>query len=532
MRTERVLILGGGFGGVTVAQELERLLPKLRRPVEVTLISQENYLLFVPMLAEAAAASIGLTHILSPLRELLRTTRIRIETVQSVDLAERTVTTLQGATHREQVLPWDYLVIALGNVVNLAGMPGVAQHGLPIKTIGDALQIRNRTMEMLECAENADPEERRRMLTFVVAGGGFSGVEVAAELNDFVREAERECFPVIRPDDVRVVLLHGGDRILPELSADLARFAQRKLAERGVEIRLRTRLAAATADHITLEGGERLDTRTLVVAIGAGPNPVVQRLDAPKDRGRVVVDSTLLVGGQTRVWALGDCAAVPNPKTGLPSPPTAQFALRQGKTVARNIAAAILGRPARRFSFTGVGQMVSLGHRSAVAELYGRFKIAGPLAWIMWRSFYLSRLPGLERKLRVLLDWNLDLFFSRDLVQLNVQRSERVSLAHYEVGQDIIRQGDLADAFYVIVRGEAQVVREEDGRENVLARLGAGDSFGELGLLRNQRRSATIRALGPVDVLALGRNDFDLLAGTWKQLGSILDETARGRAQG
>jgi NADH:ubiquinone reductase (H+-translocating) len=280
-----------------------------------------------------------------------------------------------------------------------------------------------------------------------------------------------------------------------------------------------------------LEGGERLDTRTLIVAIGAGPNPVLQRLDAPKERGRVVVDSTLLVGDQTRVWALGDCASVPNPKTGQPSPPTAQFALRQGKTVARNVAAAIAGRPPRRFGFTGLGQMVSLGHRSAVAELYGRIKIAGPLAWIMWRSFYLSRLPGLERKVRVLLDWNLDLFFSRDLVQLNVQRSERVSLAHYEVGQDIIRQGDLADAFYVIVRGEAQVVREEDGCENVLARLGAGDSFGELGLLRNQRRSATVRALGPVDVLALGRGDFDLLAGTWKQLGSILDETARGRAQ-
>src|SRR3954462_7716714 len=210
----RVVILGGGFGGVAVAQELEKLVPKMGRPVEVTLVSQSNYLLFVPMLPSAAAASIELTHILSPLREILRQTTIRIETVENVDLEAKTVTTTNPSTHREQVLHWDHLVIALGNSVNLARLPGVAQHGLPIKTIGDALQIRNRTLEMLEGAENATSvEDRRRMLTFVVAGGGYSGAEMAAELNDYVREAERECYPVIQPGDVRVILLHSGQRI-------------------------------------------------------------------------------------------------------------------------------------------------------------------------------------------------------------------------------------------------------------------------------------------------------------------------------
>jgi NADH dehydrogenase len=526
----RVVILGGGFGGVAVAQELEKLVPRMDRPVEVTLVSQSNYLLFVPMLPSAAAASIGLTHILSPLREILRHTRIRVETVESIDMEARTVTTTHPSTHHEQVLPWDHLVIALGNVVNLARLPGVAQHGLPIKTIGDALQIRNRTVGMLEAAENTpDPEARRRMLTFVVAGGGYSGVEVAAEVNDFVREAERENYPVIQPDDVRVILLHSGKRILPEISESLARFAHRKLVQRGVEVRLGARLASATADHVTLESGERIDTHTLIVAIGASPNPVIQQLGVELEHGRIRVDETLHLAGQPSIWALGDCASVPLPKSAERAPPTAQFAIREGKTVGRNVIAAIEGRRPARFAFTGLGEMVSLGHGTAVAELFGKIKVAGPLAWIMWRTFYLMRLPGLERKVRVWLDWNLDRLFSRDLVQLSVQRTERVAHAHYAPGQAIIRQGELADAFYVIVRGTVQVIREEDDRETELARLGSGDSFGELGLLQNRRRSATVRAVDPVDVIVLGRSDFDLLAGTWKHLNESLEEVARAR---
>ncbi len=368
------------------------------------------------------------------------------------------------------------------------------------------------------------------MLTFVVAGGGYSGVEIAAELNDFVRESERVAYPVIGPADVRVVLLHSGKRILPELSESLAEFAHRKLAERGVEIRLGARLAAATADQVLLQDGERIETQTLVVAIGSAPSPVVQKIGVPMVRGRLAVDAALRLSGQPSVWAIGDCAAVPHPKTGEAAPPTAQFALREGKTVARNVMAAIHGQRQRRFTFTGLGEMVSLGHHSAVAELLGKFQIAGPLAWIIWRSFYLSRLPGLERKLRVWLDWNLDLLFPRDLVQLDVQRSQRVAHAHYESGQAIIRQGELADAFYVIVRGTVQVVREENGQQTELARLTEGDSFGELGLIQHRRRSATVRALEPVDVIALGGGDFDLLAGSWKQLGQTLEQIVAVRS--
>jgi NADH dehydrogenase len=506
---------------------------RLDRPVEVTLVSKTNYLLFLPMLPEAASGSIELTHIMSPLRPLIPHTRVRIESVQSVDLAQQTVTTLQPSTRREQVLPWDYLVIALGNIVDLSGLAGVAQHGLPIKTIGDALYIRNRAIEMLDGAEAVtDPDERRRLLTFVVAGGGFSGVELAAELNAFLRDAAR-AYHTILPQDIRLVLLHSGERLLPELSAGLASFAQRQLQWQGIELKLRTRLAAATAQEVILQSGERLAANTLVVAVGAGANPVLRSLDAAMDRGRLKVDRTLLLEGHSRVWALGDCAAVPDPKATQADryvPPTAQFALREGRTVARNIVAAMEGRPPQPFTFAGLGQLVSLGQHTAVAELFGSIKVSGLLAWLMWRGFYLFRLPGFERKLRVWVDWTLDLFSRRDLAQLNVQRTERVTLAHYEPGQVIIRQGDPADAFYVIMQGEVQVVREQpDGAELEVDRMREGDSFGEVGLLQHQRRNATIRAVDAVDVITLGSTDFGLLAESWQGLSSLLARTAGER---
>lgn len=528
-----MLILGGGFAGVTVAQELEKLARGLPRRIDVTLVSKTNYLLFLPMLPEAASGSIELTHIMSPLRPLIPRTHVRIESVLSIDLAHQTVTTLQPSTRREQVLPWDYLVIALGNMVDLSGLAGVAQHGLPIKTIGDALYIRNRAIEMLDGAEAAaDPDERRRLLTFVVAGGGFSGVELAAELNAFLRDAAH-AYHTIRRQDIRVVLLHSGERILPELSASLATFAQKQLEKQGIELKLRTRLSAATAQEVVFQSGERIGANTLVVALGAGANPVLRSMDVIKDRGRVKVDRTLLLEGQTRVWALGDCAAVPDPKSkqdGQYVPPTAQFALREGRTVARNIVAAIEGQPAQEFTFAGLGQLVSLGQHTAVAELLGRIKVSGLIAWLLWRGFYLFRLPGFERKLRVGIDWTLDLFSRRDLAQLNVQRTDRVSLAHYEPGQVIIRQGDPADAFYVITQGEVQVAREQpDGTEIEVDRMYQGDSFGEIGLLQHGRRNATIRAVDGVNVITLGSTDFGLLAESWEGLSKLLTRTASER---
>ena len=526
-RPGKVLILGGGFGGITVAQELEKTFGD-DPSVEVTLVSRDNYLLFVPMLAEVASGAIELTHILSPLRRLCPRTTIRTEVVQAIDVAARRVTTVHLGTRDTFELEYDLLVIALGNVTNLSGMRGLAQHSLPIKTIGDALAIRNHVIDMLEGADALDdPDECRRRLTFVVAGGGFSGVETAAELNEFVREACRT-YRRLDPRAVRVILLHSGDRILPELSADLARYAQRKLAARGVEIQLGRRIEAATATEAILQDGTHIPTRTLIVAIGAAPNPVVAALPVEKERGQIVVDEHLEVPGRPGVWALGDCARAINPKTRQPSPPTAQFALRQGKTVAANVAAALGRGRQRRFTFAGLGQLVSLGHRMGVAEIKG-LKVSGLPAWVMWRGFYLLRLPGLERKIRVLFDWNLDLFFRRDIVQLDVGRTQRVATAHYESGEAIVRQGEPADLFYVVLNGEVSVLRQSDGQEQELARLGPGESFGEVALIKHQRRNATVRAAGPVDVLSLDKGDFEFLMGHWEAMAQIVRQQAERR---
>jgi NADH:ubiquinone reductase (H+-translocating) len=527
-RPRNVLILGGGFGGVTVAQEVEKAFagdPSVR----VTLVSCTNYLLFVPMLPEVASGAIEVTHILSPLRRLCPRTFVRTEVVHSIDLPNQRVTTVHPSTRERAVLEYDQLVIALGTVVDLSELPGMAQHGLPIKTIGDALQIRNQVLDMLEGADTEDdPAERAAMLTFAVAGGGFSGVEVAAELNDFVREVCKE-YRNLDPHEVRVILLHSGDRILPELSTDVALYAQRKLAASGVELQLKVRLAAATAEEATFEDGRGIHTRTLVVAMGAAPNPIVCALPVEKERGQIVVNEFLEVKGQSGVWALGDCARALNPQTAQPSPPTAQFALRQARTVARNVSAQLgRGRP-RKFDFTGLGQLVSLGRRKAVAEIRG-LKFFGLLAWLMWRGFYLARLPGIDRKVRVLLDWTLDLPFRRDIAQLDVGRTERVAVAHYESGDDIVRQGEPSDLFHVILNGRVQVLRRSNGQEREVDQMGPGESFGEPSLLRTQRRNATVRALEPVDVLTLDRSDANLLRGHWDQIAEAA--TARLRRRG
>jgi NADH:quinone reductase (non-electrogenic) len=328
------------------------------------------------------------------------------------------------------------------------------------------------------------------------------------------------------------MLLQGGDRILPELSEGLARFAHRKLQERGVEVWLGARLKSATATHVHLADDRVIASRSLIVAIGATPSPVVQQLDVPKERGRLLVDTTLRLQGRDDVWALGDCAAVPLIDGSGFAPPSAQFALRQGHTAGANVHAYLTGKAPEPFKFRGLGQMASLGHRSAVVEIGTRLRLSGLPAWLIWRMFYLMRLPGLDRKLRVWLDWNLDLFFRRDLVQLNVERTDQMASSFYDEGEIIIREGDNADAFYVIERGEVQVFQSEDGVEREIARLGRGDSFGEVALLRHQRRNASVRAVTPVDVIVVTRGDFDQLMSTWRALAATVEDTATGRESG
>jgi len=409
----RIVILGGGFAGVSAARRLEALAPK-GPPWDVTLVSRSNHLLFTPMLAEVASGAIEAQHIGAPVRAVCPRTRVVRGEVLGVDLDRRAVRVAIG--RREAEVPYDHLVLALGAEPAFRDLPGLAEHALTLKSLRDATIVRDHVIAQLEAADGEDDaRERARLLTFVVAGGGFAGTELVAELRDLVARIARY-FPDVDPAAARFVLVHSRDRILPEVPATLAGFALETLRERGVEFRLGARVAGATARGLELEDGEEIDAATVVWTAGNATGPAVRGLGlASGAAGAVRVDDRFRVPGHDGVWAIGDCAAVPTGEGDRTHPPTAQHALREGRALAEALAAVLAGRAPRPFRFESLGTLVALGHRTAVAELRGR-RFTGFLAWLMWRGIYLGKLPGLEKKVRVFVDWTVDLAFPRDIV--------------------------------------------------------------------------------------------------------------------
>jgi NADH dehydrogenase len=411
----RILLLGGGFGGLYAALELEKRLGTAA-DVEITLVNRENFFLFTPMLHEVAASDVDLTDIVSPIRRILRRVNFFEGVVERIDLAGRRVTVSHGSDGHRHELAYDHLVISLGSTTNFYGLPGLEACALTMKSLTDAIQLRNR---LISCLEEADTDcaraNRNALMTIVVAGGGFAGVETIAAVNDFVRDALR-FYPRIPADAVRMVLVHAGPTILPELGEKLGGYAQRKLIERGIEIHTNSRVDGIANDVVRLSDGMTVNARTVVWTAGTSPHPLVSGLPCRNDKGRICVNEFLEVPGWPGVWALGDCALVPNPRSGGFHPPTAQHALRQGKAVARNIVAAIRGGNKRPFAFGGLGQLAAIGHRTGVARILG-VNFSGFFAWWLWRTIYLSKLPRLEKKIRVALSWTLDLFFQKDFVQ-------------------------------------------------------------------------------------------------------------------
>jgi NADH dehydrogenase len=436
---KRIVILGGGFGGMSVAESLENLFGA-DQSVEFTLVSETNALLFTPMLAEVAGSSLEPTHISSPLRTSLHRTRVIRGRVSQVDLEARRVTILLRDGSATETLSYDHLILALGSVSSYLGLENVQRLAFDFKSLLDAILIRNHVIDMFERADReTDKTARQEALTFVVAGGGFAGVELAGALNDFGRGMLAD-YPSLRPEDLRVILVHSRDRILPELSENLASYALDRMRERGVVFKLNTRLSDAGPGTVVLKrmdgareaqarqgaavNNEEIRTQTLVWTAGTTPNPLLKTLAVQHDkRGAVIVDSALAVPNVPGVWAIGDCAAVTDSKTAKPCPPTAQFALREARTLARNIYASVHGKPLTSFHFDSLGALCVVGHQSACAEVTVPFarnksvRFSGLIAWILWRAIYLAKLPGLERKARVLVDWTMELFFPRDIVQ-------------------------------------------------------------------------------------------------------------------
>jgi NADH dehydrogenase len=413
----RIVIIGGGFAGTAIALRLERTFRR-ERNVEITLIDSENYFTFTPLLPEVPSGSIQPKHIVFPLRGLLKRTMVRQAEVKAIDLEQRTVTAAHCRACGNYTVPFDHLVLALGSVPNYFGLPGVADNALTMKSLADATALHAHVIDKLEHADlQPDTAVRRQLLTFVVAGGGFAGVETLAELNDFVRGAGR-FYPQVRPEEIRMILIHSGDRILPEVSESLSSYALRKLRSRGVEVLLKTRVKACSRNKIHLSNGAEIDTHTFIWAAGTAPSPVLDLVSVQRGKsGRVEADATMAVKDRPGVWAVGDSANIPDIVAGGTCPPTAQYALRQGRRLADNIAAAIRGEEPEPFRFKALGLLAGLGRRSAVAELFG-LRFSGFIAWWLWRTIYLMKLPGFERKLRVAIDWTLDLFFARDIVYL------------------------------------------------------------------------------------------------------------------
>ena len=426
MKKTKIVIAGGGFAGLYAAKYFDKHLA--RRPdIEVTLIARENFILFTPMLHEVAAGDLAPGDIVNPLRRILRHVNVIEADVQGVDLDARKVRVVHGLEHSELEFEFDHSLLALGSETNFFDNAGIRDWAVTMKNLTDAALLRNRMVAFLEEATlEKDAATRRQWLTFVVAGGGFAGAETAGALNDFVRETAK-FYPHLGDEEIRIVVIHPGDYLLPELGEELGRYAERKLRERKVDVIKGARVASYDGWVVTLNDGISIPAATLIWTAGVKPSPVVAALPCPKEKGRICTNEYLQVPGFTGLWAMGDCAAVPDSQTASPMPvrlaprtfypPTAQHGMREAIAAAKNVERAILGQPLQPFRYRTMGMLASIGHHTGVASMFG-FKFSGFIAWWMWRSVYLMKLPRIVKKLRVMMAWTLDLLFGRDIEQM------------------------------------------------------------------------------------------------------------------
>lgn len=420
----RIVVLGGGFAGMYTATHLEKVF-RNDPAVDITLVSRNNYMVFTPLLPEVAGNSIGERHAVTPLRAFFCKTRVHVAEIKRIDPAGQRVA-LCYADGRENELPYDYLVVALGAITNYHHVEDAVALSYDLKSLEDAVRLRNHVLSMLELADvSTDPEERREMLTFVAAGGGYAGVEGLGQLIDFVEKALRY-YPTLRREELSFMLASHGDRLLEQIDERLGTYVVDVLKERGVDVRLGVSVTRVTERSAELKPGGVIPTRTVLWAAGILVNPLVAGLDLPKTKyGALQVDPTLQVLGHPNIFALGDCAAVPKPD-GSTYAPTAQNAIRQAYFAAHNLVATIRGGRKRSFVYTPIGSLASLGHFQAVAQIAG-VPLKGFLAWFAWRTVYLFKLPELSRKIRVAVDWALDIMLPTNIVQMPVGTSDDLS---------------------------------------------------------------------------------------------------------
>jgi NADH dehydrogenase len=448
------VIAGGGFAGAYCARELSRKLG----PGRVALVAERNVMVFHPMLAEVAGSSLGPMDVVNPLRQLCKHATVLQGSVQRVDWASQQIVVDGGRFTRDQHIGFGHLVLALGSITNVNQIPGFSEHGWPMKNVADALRLRTALINRLEEANLVDdPVVRARLLTFVVVGGGYTGVETAGQLRGFFRQALK-FYPALQAVPCRLVLVHSGPELLPEIGPKLGGHALRVLERRGVEVRLNTRVESMTSRKVVFVGGEFIEAHTVITTIGTAPNPVIQalarelKLEMPK--GRLSVEPTMKVPGYANLWAIGDCAGVPWNDRGEQklAPPTAQLALREGRQLAANLLRLEKGAPLLPFTYRYLGQLATIGEHEAVAEVMG-FHFQGFIAWWMWRTIYLAKLPGAVRKLRVMIDWTMELIFPPDISVLLPPPDEVMRPIHLESDEVLFEKGSTARAVFYVRKG-------------------------------------------------------------------------------
>jgi NADH dehydrogenase len=524
----RVIIVGGGFAAVQFAKTLRSKLPASE--CEILHFNRENHMVFHPLLADVAGASINADAAAAPLRQMLPGVGCSTERVQRIDLASSEIE-FDDASGAPTRLHYDHVVIACGAESNLGIIPGMSDHAFAFKVMRDAIDLRQHIVHQMEFAEaSSDPDIRGWHLNFIIVGAGFSGVEVAGEINELVRSSTR-FYCNFHKEDVVVTLVHSQGQILPEVAPKLREFARKKMAKAGITILLNTRAVAATHEGVELNDGRMLKGATIVCTIGTAISPIVQSLHVAKERGRIRTTPDMRIEGQTNAWAIGDCAFIINAFDNKPSPPTGQFAERQGRQAALNLARILNNEPTRPFHFKALGQLCSIGGYQAVAEMLG-IHVSGLLAWLMWRGVYLFKLPTWSRRIKVALDWAWDVLFPRDLSFLNTDTTQRVTHAYYRPGDSIHRQGEPARTFSIIEEGQVEVLQQGSGAAatKVLAVLSKGDFFGEGALLGNRPHETSIRARSAVRLRQIGSALFSQLAGSFAPLRDLLVKTVTRRS--
>ena len=432
---KKVVILGGGFAGVECARQLESKFGN-DPEIELVMVSEDNFLLFTPMLPQVASGMIETRHIVLPIRTICKKSKFYESRVKNIDPYGKLVTLWGTGDKRSISIHYDFLIIALGSETNFFGMADVEKNAYTMKTLNDAVMLRNRVIDMLEQAENeTNPILRKSFLNFVVVGGGFAGIETAGELMDLLLDA-RKHYPTILKEDLKVIVLEALPMILPGFEQKLASFAKEKMIERGIDIRLKTAVTSFDGNEVTIKSLDEnpkdsideseidaIRTKTVIWTAGITPVNTIKRSMFKTDKGKVIINDHLEVPDFSGVFAIGDCALFLNPETQRPFPPTAQIAEAQAKTAAKNLEALIKNSHKEKFVFHSKGQMAIIGKRSGIATFLG-MNISGFWAWLIWRNVYLSKIPTLDKKMRVFLDWMIDLFFDRDISRLKLMKRE------------------------------------------------------------------------------------------------------------